>query len=424
MAFDFPASPTNGQVFTSGGVSYVWNGQGWVQQGAPGSVDKSYVDTADALKVAKAGDTMSGPLVLPADPSTALQAAPKQYVDAVRAYAAPFDALAYNGMQINGSMEVNQERGIGGSLTLTNGGVHWVTDAWTVQVNHGPATVVATGGQQNAGVPGLFNHSSYITATTGGNIGSSANDIAKIAHNIEGYRIARLAWGGSAAQPITIGFHVYSTIAGTLSVAVSNYNDRTYITNVTVGPDVSGWQYKTITVPGCTNGTWNRTNGTGMAIAFSSLCGSNWQAPAGSWQTGNKFSSPAATNLFATNGNSVYITGVAILPGTQAPTAAQSPTIMRPYDQELVTCRRYFAKTTVSAYHGIPTGGIYFGGWASLSTMRTAPTVTYISAPTSANLLVNPYPEAITEYGFRAMSQSNTTTQAHFLAIFNCDARL
>ena len=71
MAFDFPASPTNGQVFTSGGVSYVWNGQGWVQQGAPGSVDKTYVDTADALKVAKAGDTMSGALVLPADPTLA-----------------------------------------------------------------------------------------------------------------------------------------------------------------------------------------------------------------------------------------------------------------------------------------------------------------------------------------------------------------
>ena len=42
---------------------------------------KQYVDTADALKVAKAGDTMTGALVLPADPTLALQAATKQYVD-------------------------------------------------------------------------------------------------------------------------------------------------------------------------------------------------------------------------------------------------------------------------------------------------------------------------------------------------------
>lgn len=45
------------------------------------AVTKSYVDTQDALKVSKAGDTMTGPLVLPADPTAALQAAPKQYVD-------------------------------------------------------------------------------------------------------------------------------------------------------------------------------------------------------------------------------------------------------------------------------------------------------------------------------------------------------
>jgi hypothetical protein len=88
MAFDFPASPTNGQVFTSAGVTYVWNGYGWVQQGSSGDAsvayvdakdalkadktyvdaadalkaDKTYVDTQTALKVAKAGDTMTGQL--------------------------------------------------------------------------------------------------------------------------------------------------------------------------------------------------------------------------------------------------------------------------------------------------------------------------------------------------------------------------
>lgn len=42
---------------------------------------KIYVDDADALRVLKAGDTMTGPLVLPGDPVAALQAAPKQYID-------------------------------------------------------------------------------------------------------------------------------------------------------------------------------------------------------------------------------------------------------------------------------------------------------------------------------------------------------
>ena len=52
---------------------------------ALGAATKQYVDAADALAVKKAGDTMTGALVLAADPTAALQAATKQYVDGVDA---------------------------------------------------------------------------------------------------------------------------------------------------------------------------------------------------------------------------------------------------------------------------------------------------------------------------------------------------
>lgn len=44
---------------------------------------KTYVDSGDALKVAKAGDTMTGALTLSGNPTVDLHAAPKQYVDAI-----------------------------------------------------------------------------------------------------------------------------------------------------------------------------------------------------------------------------------------------------------------------------------------------------------------------------------------------------
>ena len=44
---------------------------------------KSYVDAADALALPKAGGTMTGKITLDGDPSAALHAAPKQYVDAM-----------------------------------------------------------------------------------------------------------------------------------------------------------------------------------------------------------------------------------------------------------------------------------------------------------------------------------------------------
>ena len=48
---------------------------------ALGAATKQYVDAGDALNVNKAGDTMTGPLVLSADPSANLGAATKQYAD-------------------------------------------------------------------------------------------------------------------------------------------------------------------------------------------------------------------------------------------------------------------------------------------------------------------------------------------------------
>ena len=43
--------------------------------------------------------------------------------------------------------------------------------------------------------------------------------------------------------------------------------------------------------------------------------------------------------------NNFLISSVIVLPGTQAPTAAQLPLIRRPFDQELSTCRRYWQKS-------------------------------------------------------------------------------
>jgi len=299
--------------------------------------------------------------------------------------AAPFDALAYNGMQINGSMDVSQERGAT-AFALSNGGAHVVVDGWWMQYNHVPATAAVQAGQIAAGPTGLSN-SIFMQSTVGGNIGSSANDIAHIFQNCEGYRVARLSWGAADAMPITVGFWVWPSITGTLSVSARN-GTRSYVTDVALSV-AGGWQYKTVTIPGDTAGTWAKNNALGITVGFSSRCGTNWQQAAGSWQAGNKFCSPTATNFFATSGNAIYITGVTILPGTQAPTAAQSPLIMRPYDQELQLARRYYYKMVTGNYvyaefYGVT--GTYFN-WSQQHPvqMRAAPTGAIIGSWNTVN---------------------------------------
>lgn len=73
MAMDFPNSPVMGQVYTSGAVSYIWNGYAWDNMGSGTGESGDYVK--------KTGDTMSGFLTLNADPTAALHAATKSYVD-------------------------------------------------------------------------------------------------------------------------------------------------------------------------------------------------------------------------------------------------------------------------------------------------------------------------------------------------------
>ena len=44
MALKFPDSPTTGQTFTSGGVTYMWNGYGWVGGGVAQQPTEQFFD--------------------------------------------------------------------------------------------------------------------------------------------------------------------------------------------------------------------------------------------------------------------------------------------------------------------------------------------------------------------------------------------
>src|SRR4029077_4090498 len=122
MAFKLPSSPSVGDVFPATGTPlYRWNGAIWaiisgsttiaVSDAPPtGPQDNtlwyetdtgrlnlrlndgdstqwiqaaaSTTDINNSGLVQKSGDTMAGALVLPGNPTSALQAAPKQYIDA------------------------------------------------------------------------------------------------------------------------------------------------------------------------------------------------------------------------------------------------------------------------------------------------------------------------------------------------------
>ena len=285
-------------------------------------------------------------------------------------YAAPFDALAYNGMQFNGSMEVNQEYGVTGT-TLANA-QKYIADGFMCAIVGGAFTIY--GSNPIGSLPG-FQNAVYLNVTTANAL--TAGDYQCILHPIEGYRWARLFWGAAQAQPVTISFWVYATVSGTMAVGVRNAaTNRNYRVDVSVSN--AGWQYRTVTIPGCPDGTWDKTNGVGATIIFGFGAGSGLKGPADTWATSNLLGTTATTNFCGTIGNQIYLTGVTVLPGTQAPTAAQSPYIMRPYDQELVTCQRYWESGQEPTFY-YPVGGTVTAIYYSVpfvATKRANPTMT------------------------------------------------
>jgi len=53
MAMDFPASPTNGQTYTYAGITYTWNGYGWIggALGSAGVISDAPADGNDYVRV-------------------------------------------------------------------------------------------------------------------------------------------------------------------------------------------------------------------------------------------------------------------------------------------------------------------------------------------------------------------------------------
>jgi hypothetical protein len=251
------------------------------------------------------------------------------------AAAAPLDALAYSGMQINGSMEVSQE--LGTTPRTTTG---YVVDGTLISAT-GTMTFSAA---QVADAPSGLTNSVKITVTTAEAV-LGAGDFVFLYHAIEGFRTSRLAFGTANAQPISIGFWTKIHRTGTYSGSVRNATNArsypfTFVQNV-----ADTWEYKTVTIPGDVIGTWvGNTNGVGLSLAFAMAAGTTLTAAAGAWAAGNFIGITGTTNGVAALTDTFQLTGLVVLPGIEVPTAARSPFIMRPFDQELVTCKRYWQR--------------------------------------------------------------------------------
>jgi hypothetical protein len=307
MGINFPNAPSLGQQWPAPPVAgqpiWQWDGEKWSAGTSADSVGAVRYDIAQGL-------------------TSTQQAQGRSNI-----YAAPFDAMAYNGMQVNGSFEVSQE--IGSAGRSISGG--YICDGW---IYSKAGTLAATASAYPAAFgPGFERFLGVQVTTPQASLG--AGDYLTVIQPVEGYRVARLEWGAAGAQPLTLAFWSQHHVTGLYAGGVRNSaNNRSYV----------------FTYTQATAGTWLKDNGAGIYLAFSFGAGATYTAPSiNGWLAGNYFSAPGQVNAAAV-ADWCRIAGVILVPGSEAPVAARSPFIMRPYDQELVMCQRYLWRWNGTQY--------------------------------------------------------------------------
>jgi hypothetical protein len=233
---------------------------------------------------------------------------------------------------INGAMTIDQ-RNAGASV---NPQTSYTLDRWIGFASQSGKYSV----QQNAGsVTPPVGFVNYLGVTSSSSYSLISTDFFNLCQPIEGYNMADLNWGSANAKTVTLSFWVRSSLTGNFGGSIrNNAYDRTYLFSYTIS-SANTWEQKSITVTGCTDGTWLTTNGQGIQLVFSLGNGSNLQGgSAGSWLTSSDYLSPTgSTSVVGTNGATFYLTGVQLEEGTAA-----SPFENRLYGTELALCQRYY----------------------------------------------------------------------------------
>ena len=232
---------------------------------------------------------------------------------------------------INGAMEIDQ-RNNGASVTQNGSGLFAVD---RFKLNGHSSDGVFTG-QRSGVVPVGFTSSLLITITTAdASIGASQEYFVN--QHIEGSNITDLNWSSSNAKTVTLSFWVRSSVTGNFGGAFKNNGaTRCYPYSYTIN-SANTWEYKTITIPGDTTGTWATDTSSGIEVYFSLGVGSSRKGTANTWAASNLSAPTSSVDLISTLNATLYITGVQLEVGTVA-----TPFERRSYGQELALCQRYF----------------------------------------------------------------------------------
>lgn len=275
------------------------------------------------------------------------------------------DTFGRKNILVNAEFKINQ-RAVS-SITANN---TYGVDQWQIQNPAGWFTLAwqATDGTETT--PTSRRMSMTFSATTKTSL--TATEFFAVSQPVEGYNIADLKWGTAYAKPVTFSIDL-KLPAGTVALSIRNGDaTRSYVAPIVIsGGEANTWVRKSVTIPGCPDGTWQDTTSVGMQVWLTFGCGTTYTAASAStWSTGNFISAPGATNYAAAGSVVVNMNAPQLERGS---TASSFERVF--VHTELLQCMRYY-----QTVNGVSTAArLQYNRIPLMTPMRVAPSITLLS---------------------------------------------
>lgn len=336
----------------------------------------------------------------------------KESITNVKAIAGDYAAsIGFRNRIINGDMRIDQRNG-GAAVSVAVATKTFAVDRW---FGYGQAADGVFSLQQltTGTPPNNFTHYLRAKTTPTADASIGAAQLYFMGHTIEGYNVADLGWGTSAAKTVTLSFWVRSSLTGTFGGSLGNNSNRCYVFSFTINA-ANTWEQKTITIAGDTTGTYNVDNTAGVMLIIDLGCGSTSKGTAGAWSGTYYYGVTGGTNLIGTLNATLDLTGVQLEVGATA-----TPFERRPYHQELFLCMRYYEQSDYWIWSGNTTNGNAYYSWQHFAVPKRASTVTVTKrSESNSGFSNNATTNAVSStYGFR-VSCTATSSATPGLIVF------
>lgn len=274
------------------------------------------------------------------------------------------------------------------------GGGTYSADRWIFRCTSAAAGITASKAADapTAGQAGIFTQHCLSLAVTTADTVIDAGDRYSVAQFIEGLNAASFGFGQVGSRNVTLSFWVKGTKTGIHCIRIMNSaGDRSYVAEYTINV-TNTWEYKTITIPVDTTGTWLYDTGIGMRVDFALMAGTTFQTTANTWADGEFFATANQVNALDSTANVFKLALVQLEAGSVATSFD-----VRSVGQELALCQRYYEKSydinvapgAVSNFGArlliIPVASQFPVAGLLYTRKRGAPTITIYSPSGTAN---------------------------------------